>query len=47
VAPYIDTLGRRRGKRLSGELIALVVKAAARASRFLPRQAPNLPVLRG
>jgi site-specific recombinase XerD len=30
VAPYVDALGRRRGERLSGKSIALVVKAAAR-----------------
>ena len=31
VVPYVDALGRRRGERLSGKSIALVVKAAAKA----------------
>jgi integrase len=32
VAPYVDALGRRRGERLSGKSIPLVVKAAAKAA---------------
>jgi integrase len=36
VAPYVDTLGRRRGEQLSGKSIALVVKAAARAAGLDP-----------
>jgi len=36
VATYVDALGRRRGERLSGKSIALVVKAAARAAGLDP-----------
>jgi integrase len=36
VGPYVDALGRRRGERLSGKSIALLVKAAARAAGLDP-----------